>query len=200
MESAASVQPYPVNLELTSPLEVDRWRPLVNWLLAIPQLIVAYLLYIVFEILAIVAFFTVLFTKKIPTGMFGVMSMCLRYQWRVTSFAMFMRNPYPPFTFDTTASDPGGDPAVFSIEEPAELNRWLPLVKWLLAIPHYIVLVFLFIGVIVVKLIAFFAVIITGKYPEGMRNYVIGVFRWSNRVTAYAFFMTDAYPPFRLAA
>lgn len=199
MESAASVQPYPVNLELTSPLEVDRWRPLVNWLLAIPQLIVAYLLYVVLEILAIVAFFTVLFTKKIPTGIFGVMAMCHRYQWRVMSFAMFMRNPYPPFEFETTANDPGDDPAVFSIEEPAELNRWLPLIKWLLVIPHFIVLFFLFIGVGIVKIIAFFAVIITGKYPEGLRNYVVGVFRWSQRVSAYFSFMTDAYPPFRLA-
>ncbi len=111
---------------------------------------------------------------------------------------MFMRNPYPPFEFTTSAPDPGGDPAVFAIEEPPELNRWLPLVKWLLAIPHYIVLVFLFIGVIVVKLIAFFAVIFTGKYPEGLREYVVGVFRWANRVSAYVYFMTDAYPPFSL--
>ena len=78
------------------------------------------------------------------------------------------------------------------------LSRWLWLVKWFLLIPHYIVLVFLFIGVAVVKIIAFFAVIITGKYPEGLREYVIGVFRWANRVSTYTYFMTDAYPPFSL--
>jgi roadblock/LC7 domain-containing protein len=190
--------PSPVTLELTSPLEVARWRPIVNWILAIPQLIVLYVLNIVLQVLAIISFFTVLFTKKIPTGIFATMAMVHRYQWRVTSFAMFMRNPYPPFEFTTSASDPGGDEAVFSIEEPAELNRWLPLVKWLLAIPHYIVLVFLFIGVIFVKLVAFFAVIFTGKYPEGLREYVVGVFRWANRVSAYVYFMTDVYPPFSL--
>jgi roadblock/LC7 domain-containing protein len=189
---------YPVRLELNRDFEVERWRPLVNWLLAIPQLIVVYVLGIVFEVLALIAFFTVLFTKKIPTGIFGVMAMYQRYSWRVNSFALFMRNEYPPFTFETTASDPGTDPAVFSIEEPAELNRWLPLVKWLLAIPHYIVLIFLFIAVAVVKLITFFAVIFTGRYPEGMRDFVVGVFRWSVRVQSYVFFMTDVYPPFSL--
>jgi Domain of unknown function (DUF4389) len=126
------------------------------------------------------------------------MAMVHRYQWRVTSFAMFMRNEYPPFEFDTTASDPGGDPAVFSIDEPVELNRWLPLVKWLLAIPHYIVLIVLFIGLIFVKLVAFFAVIITGTYPQGLRDYAVGVFRWMTRVQTYVYFMTDVYPPFSL--
>ena len=189
---------YPVRLELNRDFEVERWRPLVNWLLAIPQLIVVYVLGIVFEVLALIAFFTVLFTKRIPTGIFGVMAMYQRYSWRVNSFALFMRNEYPPFTFETTASDPGTDPAVFSIEEPAELNRWLPLVKWLLAIPHYIVLIFLFLAVAVVKLITFFAVIFTGRYPEGMRDFVVGVFRWSVRVQSYVFFMTDVYPPFSL--
>jgi len=189
---------YPVRLELNRDFEVERWRPLVNWLLAIPQLIVVYVLGIVFEVLALIAFFTVLFTKRIPTGIFGVMAMYQRYSWRVNSFALFMRNEYPPFTFETTASDPGTDTAVFSIEEPAELNRWLPLVKWLLAIPHYIVLIFLFLAVAVVKLITFFAVIFTGRYPEGMRDFVVGVFRWSVRVQSYVFFMTDVYPPFSL--
>ena len=111
------------------------------------------------------------------------MAMVHRYQWRVMSFALFMRNPYPPFDVRRHRRPiPGADPAVFSIEEPPELNRWLPLVKWLLAIPHYIVL----------------AVplhrggrredrrVLRGdlhrQVPEGLRNYVIGVFRWANRV------------------
>jgi roadblock/LC7 domain-containing protein len=190
--------PSPVTLELDAPLEVARWRPIVNWILAIPQFIVVYALNIVLEVLAIISFFTVLFTKRIPPGIFRTMAMVHRYQWRVFSFAVFMRNPYPPFEFTSSASDPGGDPAVFAIEQPAELNRWLPLVKWLLAIPHYIVLVFLFIGVIFVKIVTFFAVIFTGRYPEGLRDYVVGVFRWATRVNTYVFFMHDVYPPFSL--
>jgi hypothetical protein len=81
-----------------------------------------------------------------------------------------------------------------------DLNRWLPLVKWLLAIPHYIVLAFLYIAVFVVVIIAWFAILFTGRYPEGMFDFVVGVVRWSLRVTAYAFLLvTDRYPPFSLA-
>jgi Mn2+/Fe2+ NRAMP family transporter len=82
-----------------------------------------------------------------------------------------------------------------------ELNRWLPLVKWFLAIPHFIVLIFLDIAAIVVVVIAWFAILFTGRYPRGMFDFVQGVIRWHNRVIAYALVMvTDRYPPFRLAA
>src|SRR6266536_3455511 len=79
------------------------------------------------------------------------------------------------------------------------LNRWLPLVKWLLAIPHYILLVFLWIAAVVSVLIAWFAILFTGRYPRGLFDFVLGVFRWTNRVVGYAFVLvTDQYPPFRL--
>jgi hypothetical protein len=80
------------------------------------------------------------------------------------------------------------------------LNRWLPLVKWLFAVPHYIALFFLYIGAVVVAIIAWFAILFTGRFPRGLFDYLVGVGRWSNRVTAYAFILTtDEYPPFRLA-
>ncbi len=79
------------------------------------------------------------------------------------------------------------------------LNRWLPLVKWFLAIPHYIVLAFLWLAAIVVVIITWFAILFTGRYPRGLFNFVEGVFRWTNRVIGYAFaLVTDQYPPFRL--
>ncbi len=82
---------------------------------------------------------------------------------------------------------------------PAELNRWLPLVKWLLAIPHYIVLAVLDIGVFFVLIVAWFAILFTGRYPRGMFHYVEGVIRWHNRVLGYAVILiTDQYPLFRL--
>ncbi len=105
---------------------------------------------------------------------------------------------YPPFSFASTALDDGIDPAWLSTDYPPELNRWGPLFKWLLAIPHYIVLLFLRIGVFFVVLVSFFAVLFTGKWPEGMRSFVVGVSRWSLRVVTYAAFMTDEYPPFSL--
>ena len=81
-----------------------------------------------------------------------------------------------------------------------DLNRWLPLVKWFLAIPHYIVLLFLDIAAFVVVIVAWFAILFTGRYPRGMFDFVLGVIRWHNRVTAYAFVLvTDRYPPFSLA-
>ena len=80
------------------------------------------------------------------------------------------------------------------------MNRWLTLVKWFLAIPHYIVLFFLGIGALVAVIVAWFAIIFTGRYPENLFRYVVGVIRWSNRVTAYAFLLvTDEYPPFQLS-
>jgi Domain of unknown function (DUF4389) len=81
-----------------------------------------------------------------------------------------------------------------------DLNRWLPLVKWLLAIPHYVVLFFLGIGAFFVVIAAWFAILFTGRYPRGMFDYVVGVHRWANRVTGYGFtLVTDRYPPFRLS-
>jgi hypothetical protein len=188
---------YPAALDLDAPLEVKNWRPLVNWLLAIPHMLVIYGLSIVAEILAFISLFTILFTKKNPFVDFQ--AMVLRYQWRTWSFAFWMRNEYPPFDFEVASADNGQDPAVVEIVPPEDLNRWLPLVKWLLAIPHVIVLAFLWIAVLVVAIIAFFAVLFTGRWPESLRSFVIGVSRWTLRVQAYGYvLLTDRYPPFSL--
>jgi hypothetical protein len=188
----------PVQLSLDAPLTVARWRPLVHWLLAIPQVVVLYVVLLVAEIMWIVAFFSILFTRRIPESVSSFIVMAHRYQWRVTSYLMWMREPYPPFTFDMVSQDPGDDPARLSIQPAPELNRWLPLVKWLLVIPQYFVLFFLGIALYVVWAISFFAVLITGKWPEGMREFAIGVVRWSMRVNVYAYLLTDVYPPFSL--
>jgi roadblock/LC7 domain-containing protein len=186
----------PVTLELNRDNQVQNWRPLVNWLLAIPQWIVLYVLSIVAGVLWFISFFTVLFTRKNP--FLGVQTMILRYNWRVSSFVFFLRNEYPPFDFATAPGQEVADPAVLTVQDPGEMNRWLPLIKWLLVIPHLIVLAILGIGVFVVWIIAFFAVLFTGRWPEGLRDFVVGYFRWYMRVTAYIYFLTDAYPPFSL--
>ena len=80
------------------------------------------------------------------------------------------------------------------------MNRWLPLVKWILAIPHYFVLLFLGLGAIVAVVVAWFAILFTGTYPHSLFDYVVGVLRWTNRVNGYAFtLVTDRYPPFSLS-
>jgi hypothetical protein len=86
-----------------------------------------------------------------------------------------------------------------SIQYPAKLKRWMPLVKWFLAIPHYFVLLFVYIAAIFVFIASFFAVLFTGKYPKGMRDFGVGVSRWSMRVRAYVGFLRDEYPPFSLS-
>jgi hypothetical protein len=187
-----------MQMNLEAPDKVARWRPLVHWLLAIPQLIVLYALGIVQYIIWILSFFAILFTGRMPDSFFGFMAMTHRYQWRLVTYTFFMREPYPPFEFQTVGPDPGTDPAHFSVEPSAHLSRGLIFVKWLLIIPHYFVLVFLFIAVYVVVIIGFFAVLITGKWPDSLRAFVIGVLRWAMRVSVYTFFMTDAYPPFSL--
>jgi hypothetical protein len=187
---------YPVGLEFERGHDVQNWRALVNWLLAIPQWIVLYFLGIAAGVLWLISFFIVLFTRRNP--FVGFQTMYLRYNWRVTSYSVFMRNEYPPFDFATNTAAAVTDAAVVTVEDPGEMNRWLPLVKWLLAIPHLIVLALLGIAAFVVVVIAFFAVLFTGKWPEGMRDFFVGYMRWTTRVHAYLLFLTDAYPPFSL--
>lgn len=195
----ATASAYPVRLELDAPLEVARWRPLVHWLLAIPQLFVVYVVNSVLGLLAFIAWFAILFTGSIPTGLFGFMAMALRYQWRVTSYLYFMREPYPPFEFDAVTLDPGTDPARLSVEYPERMSRVLIFVKWLLVIPHFIALLFVGIAAFFAGIGAFFAVLFTGRWPEGIRTFLVGVIRWGTRVSAYFYLMTDVYPPFSLA-
>jgi hypothetical protein len=200
MTSPAATSPaFPLQLELTSPNKIARWRPLVHWLLAIPHFIILYALNIAAEVVYLISWFAILFTGKMPPGLFGFLAMHQRYQWRVTSYIFFLREEYPPFDFTTTGQDPGGDPATLSIEPSATLSRGLIFVKWLLLIPQFIVLLFLGIALYVVLIIGFFAVLFTGKWPEGMRNFVIGMMRWSSRIYAYMYLMTDVYPPFSLS-
>ncbi len=189
---------FPIQLDLEAPDKIARWRPLVHWLLAIPQVIVLYGLGIVQNVILFLSFFAILFTGRMPDSFFGFMAMTHRYQWRVTTYTLFMREAYPPFEFPTVGPDPGDDPARVSFEPSAHLNRGLIFVKWLLAIPHYFVLFFLFIAVYVVVIIGFFAVLITGRWPESLRTFIIGVVRWATRVSMYIYLMTDTYPPFSL--
>jgi hypothetical protein len=110
--------------------------------------------------------------------------------------------PPPPVEPPPAAPPPsaagGAYPVQVDAQRQDEYHRFLPLVKWFLAIPHYVVLLFLIIGVLFAKIYAFFAVIITGRYPEGVFNFVTGVFRWAWNVTAYVYLLTDKYPPFSL--
>ncbi len=136
----------------------------------------------------------ILFRQKYPRWWFDWNVALAKFQNRVGAYLLLLRDEYP-----STDEEQAVHVEIAYPDVPNELNRWLPLVKWLLAIPHYIVLSFLSIGVVVVVIIAWFAILITGSYPQGLFNFVVGVMRWGLRVTAYAFLLTtDRYPPFSL--
>lgn len=136
-----------------------------------------------------------LFRRKYPRWWFDWNLELLRFSNRVGIYLALMDDKYPSTDEHQSVHLDYPYP-----DASTELNRWLPLVKWFLAIPHYIVLFFLNIGLVVVLIIAWFAVLFTGRYPRGMFGYVEGVIRWHNRVAAYAFLLvTDRYPPFSLS-
>jgi hypothetical protein len=197
----ALATPYPTQLNFRGKRQIARWRPLMQWLLAIPQLLIASTLSIVRGVLTLIALFTVLFTRHIPRPVFDAIAMTFRYEWRATSYALFLREEYPPFDFQPNADDDGVDPhTVVTFTYPEQMSRWQPLVKWLLAVPHYLVLVALGIAAMVVVMAGFFAVLITGEYPQRLRDFLVGVYRYNVRVQGYAGLLTDQYPPFSLQA
>ncbi len=138
----------------------------------------------------------IVFRKKYPRWWFDWNLELQRFSTRVSAYLALMDDRYPSTTDHQSVHLDYAYP-----DAERELNRWLPLVKWFLAIPHYIVLAFLNIAMVVVVIIAWFAILFTGHYPRGMFDFVEGVIRWNNRVLAYALVLvTDQYPPFRLSS
>jgi hypothetical protein len=138
----------------------------------------------------------ILFRKKYPRWWFDWNLELQRFGNRVTAYLALMDDRYP-----ATDEQQSVHLRYTYPDASQDLNRWLPLVKWLLAIPHYVVLFFLQIAAFVVVIVAWFAILFTGTYPRGLFDFVEGVIRWHNRVVAYAFtLVTDEYPPFRLGA
>ncbi len=138
----------------------------------------------------------ILFRQKYPRWWFDWNLELQRFTNRVGAFVALMDDRYPSTDEQQSVHLDYPYP-----DAERDLNRWLPLVKWLLAIPHYIVLVFLGLAAVVAVIVAWFAILFTGRYPRGLFDFVEGVIRWHNRVIAYAFVLvTDEYPPFRLSA
>ena len=137
----------------------------------------------------------IVFRRKYPRWWFDWNLELQRFISRVLIYLALMDDRYP------STDDHQSVHLDYSYPDARhELNRWLPLIKWLLAVPHYIVLFFLDIGAVLVAIAAWFAVLLSGRYPRGLFDYIEGVARWHNRVVGYAVtLVTDAYPPFRLS-
>jgi hypothetical protein len=198
MESVG--QGYPATFEVDRAERIANWRPLVQWLLAIPHFAILYGLQLVARAVAIISWFAILFTGKLPEGLANMIGLYIRYNNRASAYAGFLREEYPPFVFDPVAPDPGMYPPVRTGFAPELENRNRVTVgfRLILAIPQLIVVAILGIAALLVWLIAFFAVLFTGRWPEGLRTFVVGYMRWVTRVEAYIGLLTDAYPPFRL--
>ena len=214
MHTETSAYPLQLTGELSPRLSRGLW--LVKWLLAIPHFIVLFFLGIAFVGVTVIAFFAILFTRRYPRTLFEFNAGVLRWSWRVGfySYSALGTDKYPPFTL----KDVPEYPARLQVEYPESLSRRLVLVKWwLLALPHYLV-VAVFAGSgwaawtgagvdwmwssggLTGLLVLFAGVVLlfTGRYPESLYNFVLGMNRWVFGVGAYATLMTDRYPPFRL--
>jgi hypothetical protein len=192
--TVAGAPGYPLRYDVEYPEELSRWLIFVKWLLAIPHQIILGALGMASGVIGFIAFFAILFTKRYPRGLFDFVVNVNRWSANVGAYTGLLRDEYPPFSWE-----PGQYAVTYEVDYPEELNRWLPLVKWLLAIPHFIVLLFLFIAAAVVGFIAWFAILFTKRYPRGLFDFVVGVNRWNLRVNAYTSLLRDEYPPFSLS-
>jgi hypothetical protein len=135
----------------------------------------------------------IVFRQKYPRWWFDWNLNLLRFSSRVMAYLALLDDRYPSTDEDQAVH------LDFPYPDARQLNRWLPLVKWFLAIPHYFVLIFLGLAALIAIIAAWFAILVTGTYPRGLFDFVVGVLRWSTRVNGYAFaLVTDKYPPFSL--
>jgi hypothetical protein len=138
----------------------------------------------------------ILFRQKYPKWWFDWNLALSRFSYRVSTYILLLRDEYP-----STDQEQAVHLNLIYPDAEHQIGRGWPLIKWFLAIPHYVVLFFLFIAVFVCWIIAWFAILFTGRYPKGIFDFIVGVQRWALRVSAYAFLLvTDKYPPFSLEA
>ena len=136
----------------------------------------------------------ILFRQRYPRWWFDFSRELTRFGYRVAVYAALLTDQYP-----STVEEQSVHLEIDYPDVKTDLDRFMPLFKWLLAIPHYIVLAFLVVGAVFAVIFAWFAILFTGQYPRGLFDYVVGVARWGLRVNAYAFLLvTDHYPPFSL--
>ena len=197
---SAEVAPaYPAaTFTFDPPEKIARWRVIGNLILAIPHFIVLYALNIVAQVLAVVAWILGVFTGKVPEGILGVIAMYIRYSTRVSVYAGFLKEEYPPFSFATSFTDPGDDPRVRIdfVAQTEGRNRLTIFFRILMAIPHLLALFVVGFVAFFVYVIAWFAVLFTGKWPTGLRDFIVGITRWQTRLNAYMYLLTDEFPPF----
>jgi hypothetical protein len=190
---------YPTTFDVETPEKMANWRPLVQWLLAIPHLAIVNALESVSGIVAVISWFAILFTGRLPPGLAELQMLYLRYSIRVAVYAGFLDDRYTPFEFSGQPAEPGGTAISVGFEPTYEDRNKLTVgLRFLWIIPILLYTIVMSIAAFVVWIIAVFAVLFTGAWPSGMRSFVVKVTRLNLRVNAYATLLTDQYPPFEL--
>ncbi len=202
---------YPMSLSIDYPEKLDKLTTLFRIFTVIPIFIILSLLtsgsgqgdggggwsyqYAAAGLVVLPLVLMLLFRKKYPRWWFDWNLALTKFSTRVSAYLMLLRDEYP-----STDEEQAVHLEIAYPDALKDLKRGMPLVKWFLAIPHYIILSFLYIAVLVSVVIAWFAILFTGRYPKGLFDFVVGVFRWSLRVAVYAFLLTtDRYPPYSLS-
>ncbi|MCH8066229.1 MAG: DUF4389 domain-containing protein [Chloroflexi bacterium] len=194
----AQPESYPARLEVDYPEQLNRLTTLLRIIWIIPILVILVLLTGgeegVAAGLTIATALMIVVRQRYPRWWFDFARELTRFEGRLTAYLAFLTDQYP-----STVDEQSVHIEIDYPDVEQDLNRWLPLVKWLLAIPHYIVLIVLALFAVIAVIVAWFAILITGRYPRGLFDFVVGVLRWALRVQAYAFLLvTDRYPPFSL--
>jgi hypothetical protein len=188
---------YPATIEVDSPERLENWRPLAQWLLAIPHLIISNVLDNLARVVAVVSWFAIVFTGRLPAGLANLQCMAIRYSARALTYAGFLHSSYPPFDFSMTPADPGGMPVRVNIRpELEDRNRLTVGLRIIWLIPALLFAALIAIVGIVCWFLAFWAVLFTGRWPEALRSWVMKLQRVGIRVSAYAYLLTDEFPPF----
>jgi len=187
--------PYPARLEVDYQGEHDRLSTFFRPIWALPIAVVVVFVSATGEGLGAALMLMILFRRKYPRWWFDFSRELTGLGARFAAYLALLTDRYPSIDEEQSVRIEVDYP-----EAERDLNRWLPLVKWFLAIPHYVVLAFLVTGAAVAVLIAWFAVLFTGRFPRELFDYVVGVGRWCLRVHAYTVLLTtDRYPPFSLS-
>jgi uncharacterized membrane protein YecN with MAPEG domain len=197
--NGATIDTHEAYLVVDSPYELARWRPLVNWVLYIPHGIILYALQTLARVVFFVYWLMLIFTGRLHSGLYGLMVMYERYNARAGGFLLGWSETYPPFEFTTGAADNESYPAVRlnlpAVPESVTRSAALNVLK---AIPHYIVLMIFLIGAVVVAVIGWFAVLFTGAWPHGMRDFLVRVSNYQYRIWTYVTMVDNDYPTFGL--
>ncbi len=182
-----------------APYEIARWRPLVNWLLFVPHAIILYGLRALAGVVGLIYWLVLLFTGKLNRSLYGMMVLYERYSARATGFLVGFSEQYPPFDFPTGGTDNAAYPPIrLELPEPPATGSRKLALNFLLAIPHYLVLAVIGIGVALAAIGAWFAVLFTGRWPQGLRDFIVRFNNYYYRVWLYSTMVETDYPKFGL--